>query len=149
MVNGDILEGYSYRPYSHFPIRTVNPNGSATGYKVALTDAQAKSLIVSRGNAFVHSVSGVSGYFQDSVGCHAYLNSRENVIPVDNTVFSVAPTTTASTDMDYSQANFGYCGTSFTFIDASASVPRYGRYNAATNKVAWLTYSAEEDVPAT
>lgn len=147
MVNGDILEGYSYRPYSHFPIRTVNPNGSATGYKVTLTDAQAKNLIVSRGNAFVHSVSGVSGYFQDSVGCHAYLNSRENVIPVDNTVFSVAPTTTASTDMDYSQANFGYCGTSFTFIDASLSVPRYGRYNAATNKVAWLTYSAEEDVP--
>lgn len=149
MVNDAIKSGQSYRPYSHFAIRTVNPNDGGAANKVILTDEQAKSMIVSRGNTFVHSVSGIPGWFNDNVACHMYLNSRENVIPVDNAVFGAAPTSTASTDMNYSGAHFGYCNTNFTFIDASSSVPRYGRYNAATNKVAWLTYSAEEDVPAT
>lgn len=147
IINDDIKEGYTYRPYSRFYIRTVNPNSLAD--KVILTDAQAKKLIVSKGNSFVHSIHGVSGYTQSSgsVGCSAYLNNRKNIIPVDNTVFVVHTDNTADPGIDYANANFGYCGVNFTFIDASTSVPRYGRYNAATNKVAWLTYSAEEDVP--
>lgn len=148
MVNDSLKSGETYRPYSHFAIRTVNPNNGGVANKVILTDEQAKNMIVSRGNTFVHSISGVSGWWNNSVACHMYLNSRENVIPVDNTVFGAAPTSAASTDMNYNGAHFGYCNANFTFIDASTSVPRYGRYNAATNKVAWLTYSTEEAVPA-
>lgn len=163
MVNNTVISGYSYRPYSHFAIRTVNPNDNGAANKVILTDDQVKDMIVSRGNTFVHSISGTSGRYYESVGCHMYFNSRENVIPVDNTVFTVPPSNIAARDIDYENAYFGYCNTNFTFIDAAdyvmvtvdgkqqrqyTEVPRYGRYNAATNKVAWLTYSAEEDVPA-
>ena len=147
IINDDIKEGFTYRPYSRFYIRTVNPNSLAD--KVILTDAQAKKLIVSKGNSFVHSIHGVSGYMESSgsVGCSIYLNNRKNIIPADNTVFVVHTNNASDPGIDYANANFGYCGANFTFIDASTSVPRYGRYNAATNTVAWLTYSSEEATP--
>jgi len=163
MVNDTVISGYSYRPYSHFAIRTVNPNDNGAANKVILTDDQVKSMVVLRGNTFVHSISGTSGRYYESVGCHMYFNSREKVLPVDNTVFTVPPSNIPARDIDYEQVDFGCCGVNFTFIDAAVynlipdgkggtvreytNIPRYGRYNAATNKVAWLTYSSEESTP--
>ena len=136
-------------PYSRFRILVVTPRN--TSKKVILTDEQTRNMIISKGNTFVHSIHGISGYMQTngSVGCSMYLNNRKNIIPVDNTVFVARTSNDADPGIDYSHANFGCCGVNFTFIDASASVPRYGRYNYATTSVAWLTYSAEEDVSAT
>jgi hypothetical protein len=151
IVNDDLLvtPTNEYRPYSHFFIRTVNPKDAQSGNIVSLSDEDIKKMVVSKGNVFVHSISGTSGRFYESVGCHMYFNSREKVIPVDNTVFTVPPSNTAAGDIDYgTQTDFMCCNTNFTFIDAGADIPRYGRYNATTKKVAWLTYSAEEDVPA-
>ena len=143
-IDGELRESH---PYSRFRILVVTPRD--TSKKVILTDAQAKSLVVSKGNAFVHSIHGISGYLQanGSVGCSAYLNNRRNIIPVDNTVFTAYVPATAAPDIDYIHAYFGYCGTNFTFIDASEDIPRYGRYNAATETVAWVTYSEEEVMP--
>lgn len=141
-----------------FKIRVISPYGE-NGTVLMGEDSSdttglsiAREMFSFRGTRFAYnttpSIILSTNSSSPDLGCHAYLNKRVNVLPVDGTTF-VASTATGYNRLNYAAANFRYCNSDFDFKVMQASIPKSGRYNAITNKVAWLTYSAEEDVPAT
>lgn len=119
---------------SNLRIRCTNP--LYTDNPVVLTAAQAKSIIVCQGNKFVKSAEGAS-----VAGCHAHLDSKANVLPFDNTIFT---NKSNNYNLTYAAANFGYCNVNFDFKVITGSVPLHGRFNASTGMVSFLQYTNEQ-----
>lgn len=106
----------------HLYMKCVNPR--YTDGTVSLTAAQAKAIVVCKGNRFEQSPESSS-----KAGCRAFLNDRYHIMPVDNTIFTGY---SGGFPMTFSQANFEYCGTSFQFQVLENATPRFGYFNAPT-----------------
>lgn len=113
----------------YFALRCVNPR--YTDGTVSMTAEQAKAVIVCKGNRFEQSAEG-----QNVAGCRAHLNDRYHILPFDNTIFTKAA---VGAYMVFSQANFEFCGESFTFRVQESETPRFGYFNAPTGSTMFFT----------
>ncbi len=139
-----------------FKIRVISPYGENGTVLMGEDSSDTTGLAIARemfsfrGTKFAYnttsSITLSTGDSSPDLGCHAYLNGRVNVLPIDGTTFVVS-SATGYNRLNYAAANFRYCNMDFEFKVMQSSIPKFGRFNAITRKVSWVTYSSEEATP--